>query len=119
MASTALTTIIDSDGNPLVRFLRRNIGHVSGYSHALLSFLSGIEIRNDREPDEKTYHGMGFLAPMLIAGVTRANGDTFLVSPNADAPADFRFAVYENGGEVFVRCEDAGGLIFETNATRA
>lgn len=118
MATTALTSITDSDGKPLVRFLRRSFGHISGYSHQLLTFLSGAELRTDRPPDDKTFHGMGFLAASLIAEITNANGDTFILSPNSDNTADFRFTIYETEGELFVRCEDEGGVIYETNATR-
>ncbi len=119
MASTALTIISNGEGKTVARFLRKSFGHVSGYSHTLLAFMSGAEIRSDRPPDAKTYHAMGFLATSLIAHLTPANGDTFLVPTDSEVSADFTFNIYEKEGEIIVRCEDKAGVIFETNATRS
>lgn len=119
MASTSLTIVSEADGRNVVRFLRRNVGHVSSYSHALISFLSGVEVRVDRPADSKTFHGMGFLAASLIAHLTPNNGDTFILSPDTENAADFTFKIFERDGDIFVRCQDDGGVIFETNATKA
>ncbi len=117
MASTALTIISDGEGKTIAKFLRKSFGHVSGYSHMLLAFMSGAEIRTDRPPDAKTYHAMGFLAASLIAHLTPSNGDTFLVPMDSDVSADFTFNIFEKDGVIMVRCEDKAGVIFETRAS--
>ncbi len=117
MASTALTIISNGEGKTVAKFLRKSFGHVSGYSHTLLAFMSGAEIRTDRPPDARTYHGMGFLAASLIAHLTPSNGDTFLVPLDSDVSADFTFYIFEKDGAIAVRCEDKAGVIFETKTS--
>lgn len=119
MANTALTIISDAEGKVVVRFLRRNSGHVSGYSQTLLSSLAGVEIRTDRQPDERTFHAMGFLAPAVIARLMPANGDTFILSPESESAADYTFSIFERDGDVYLKCEDSGGVMYETNASKS